>query len=247
MDISQDDQNELISLLDYLLEIAKKASRLGLAVLENDYRENQDPWVRKGLMLLLRGTDSANIERTFKNLIVADNHSRTEVYRLRMIMEAMISLCRRDPLDDMEVILFSVIGDLGRKEYLEEKKRIRRNKVQEFLLGPVSAGKALTDSGRKLLDFNEKQVEILLDQVNPELLAPFLAGESHDLQCMILGYLDEEMQSDIVDQLELGFLDMSIEKAQKLISYRIRRISGEFKDEEVLSQKEVDALLRQKK
>lgn len=247
MELSQADQKGLIALLDHLLVMAKKASRLGLAVLGTDYSNSEDPWIRKGLMLLLRGTDSANIERTFKNLIQAERHSRAEVFRLRMIMEAMISLCRRDPLEDIEVILFSVIGDLGREDYLEEKKNQRRKKVKFFLKEGVSANSVDTDAGRKLMEFSEKQVEILLDQVNPELLAPFLAGESHSLQCRVLGFLDEEMQSDIVDQLELGFLDLSIEKAQKLISYRIRRIGGEFKDEEVLSQKEVDALLKQKK
>lgn len=237
-------QTKLIPLIDLLLEIAQRSSRLGLMVLES-YKENtSDPWLYKGLSLVLRGTDSDNILRVFRNLLQANDYTREEIWHIRIVKEAMISISRRDSSEDMEDILFSVIGDRGREAYQKEKQVRLKQKVVDFLSQNSSIEPEGSDSGRRMERFNDKQMIILLNQVNSELLGPFLAGEKHSLQCRVISFMDEQGQSDLVEQLETGFLDISIEKARKLISYRVRRVDGEFKDEEILSQQEVDALLR---
>lgn len=237
-------KEKLIPLIDLLLEVAQRSSRLGLMVLES-YKENtSDPWLYKGLALVLRGTDSDNILRVFRNLLQADDYTQEEIWHIRIIKEAMVSICRRDNFEDMEDILFSVIGDRGRQEYQREKRLRSKQKVADFLAQNSSIEPEGSESGRRMEKFNDKQMIILLDQVNSELLAPFLAGEKHSLQSRVISFLDEQGQTDLVEQLETGFLDISIEKARKLLSYRIRRVDGEFKDEEILSQQEVDALLR---
>jgi len=237
---------DLIPLIDELMDMARRSSRMGLAVLEKYRDSKQDPILQKGLELLLRGTESENIERIFNNLLEACDYTPFERAYTKIVLEAMICLCRRDPMDDMEDILFSVIGDQGREEHLKKKIEKRRTKIKNFLNIAPSAENEGSESGRKLQEFSDRQLIMLMEQVSLELLAPFLAGESHSLQCRIINMLDERSQSDLIDQLDMGFLDISIEKSRKLVSYRIRRIAGEFKDEEILSQKEVDALLKSK-
>jgi len=239
-------KSELISLIDLLLEIAQRSSHLGLMALESYKDQTSDPWIFKGLTLVLRGTDSDNILRVFRNLLQADDYSREEIWHIRIIKEAMVSISRRDSFEDMEDILFSVIGDRGRDEYRKQKKARQKQKVSDFLTKKRTIEPEGSESGLRMENFTDKQMILLLDQVNTELLGPFLAGEKHSLQCRVISFLDEQGQSDLVEQLETGFLDISIEKARKLLSYRIRRVDGEFKDEEILSQKEVDKLLRDK-
>lgn len=244
--IEENLQNKLIPLIDLLLEIAQRSSRLGLMALESYKDQTTDPWLFKGLTLVLRGTDSDNILRVFKNLLQADDYRREEVWHIRIIREAMVSISRRDSYEDMEDILFSVIGDRGREDYRKQKQTLMKQKVADFLSKKRTIEPEGSESGHRLESFSDKQIIILLDQVNTELLGPFLAGEKHSLQCRIISFLDEQGQSDLVEQLETGYLDISIEKARKLLSYRIRRVDGEFKDEEILSQQEVDKLLRDK-
>jgi hypothetical protein len=238
------DQNKIVVLIDLILSIARRSMRLGMAVLDKESLDTDNPWLKKGLMLILRGLDSVNIDRVFRNLETSQEFASQDLIELRIIHEAMVSLCRRDSINDMEDLMFSVIGDRGRDYYDKQKIQKQEKKVQDFISNPQGSIQG-SPAGEMLKAFSDRQLTILLDQINPELLAPFLAGETHAAQCRILSLVDKETQSDIVDQLETGFLEMSIEKAQKLVSYRIRRIGGEFRDEEILSQKEVDALLKQ--
>jgi hypothetical protein len=187
---SPEERKECIGIIDKLCDYSEKARREGLLSLEDVAKETEIPFLKKGIELVIEGSDPVVLEQIFQNYLKFSHLQGKELLYHCIIAEGLLSIQAGDnvrilrekikPLlggiqlqDEKELSIQHELDDL-----FEREDREKMNAVLEKLQNkePFSKNTQILDSFFPLL--SEMEISRLLVEVEHETLAIALCGAS---------------------------------------------------------------------
>lgn len=163
-------EEEIHEVIDMLVSFSEKARREGLLALEDDVSEVQDEFMKKGIMLVVDGTDPEMV----KNILNADLNNVDTRHQLGIeLMESGATLA---PAFGM---IGTLIGLIQMLQNLEDKSALGRGMSAALITtmyGSILANWFFTPLATKLTQLNEK--EILLKEIMIEGTLSIQSGDN---------------------------------------------------------------------
>lgn len=176
--------------LDSLVRLAEKARREGLLALEDDLVEIDDPFLRKGIQLVVDGTDHNMVRDALETDL---NYMEARHARCRSVFETAASLA---PAFGMIGTLIGLIQMLGRLDDPSTVGPGMATALLTTLYGALMSYLILTPIARKLQIHSKK--EILIKEMMLEGILSILSGQNpRIIQEKLKSFLAPEQQEAV--------------------------------------------------
>ena len=92
MHCSREKKKECVKLIASVISLAEKARRMGLLVLEDDFAHLKDPFLKKGLQLVVDGTDPVLVRDILSVVMHSSNLKGVKLLKAVIILEGVLSI-----------------------------------------------------------------------------------------------------------------------------------------------------------
>ncbi len=225
MQCSKEEKEELFPLVDELLELSNRTRQYGILALEQNINHTSDKLLKKGLELVVNGTDPAIIRDILLNYSFCGKQQGKELLRSILITEGMLSIQQGIHPNLLKEILLSFFGIEILVEAGDHFHNNLRNTV-EFMKSYLSelpeeesdkrASSILTGPFERM---NERCLQRLLREIDYELIAVAISGEGKNIQEKVLSNVSPRLATWMIEQIR-GMKNLSPEvvlDAQKSI------------------------------
>jgi hypothetical protein len=198
MQCSREKKKECVKLIASVISLAEKARRMGLLVLEDDLPHLKDPLLKKGLQLVVDGTDPVLVRDILSVLMHSSNYKGIKLLKTVITIEGVLSIQSGDNprivADKLSVFLGKDV-DLWNKYW---NKQSQKHENESMITDEVSAEAGLhteetmppadrageipvsTIVGNlkfdQLADFNDGHIQKILRETDTQDLARALKG-----------------------------------------------------------------------
>ncbi len=106
-----DEKKRIMPVIEILAGLAEKAAREGMLALEDDLPGIESPFIRKGLGLVVDGTDPELVKGILLTWIYAGEFSGSELLVRMMATDGILSIQQGAPLHVLREILYAYLGE----------------------------------------------------------------------------------------------------------------------------------------
>ena len=183
---------KLLAVVDWFIEMNKKARSTGLLSLEDEIATVTDQFSRTGFELVLDGTDPDLVRGILSQRILVGGSTGAELVRELIIFEGVLSLQRGDSLRRMHQRLTAVLGSLhNRGEVPEPPPKQTQGETSTEVQNefePVSEATALIED---IAQFQDLSIAMLLEHLDNRILAKALCGAGSAVRKAFLRNMSE--------------------------------------------------------
>jgi hypothetical protein len=213
MQCSREKKKESIKLIALIISLSEKARKMGLLALEDDFETVKDPFFKKGLQLIVDGTDPVIVRDILLVRMCAGNLKGAKLLRAAIILEGMLSI---QSGDNPRIAADKLSGFLGKDCDLWDRYWAKFSKNLEndgsisggdFINGAGSAGSDSAGEGQrektgvnsavgslnfeKLSGFHDIFIQKILRETDSQDLAKALKGCSGEVSAKICNNMSQ--------------------------------------------------------
>jgi hypothetical protein len=223
---TMNERKQLLPLVDELLELSNKARQLGLYELEKEKNRVSHGLIKKGLELMVDGTDPEVLERIIFNLLICGSKQRRiDLLKGIIILEGVLSIQQGRHPNLIKEILLSYLGVDMIKEfekYYNSSDEVMSNRIMSYI-------QELPDQNAKddkcsvlespIGKMGDRSLQRLLREIDYEIIAVAVRGSSKRIQEKVLRNVSPRLAVVIIERLNvLSEIEiLYISEAQKSI------------------------------
>lgn len=231
MQCSKQEKLELFPFIDQLLRLSDITRQYGVLALEEEMHTASDVLLKKGLALMIDGTEPEIIRTILLNYSLYGNRQGKELLKGMMIVEGVLSIQQGSHPTLLKEILLSFLGaemmqeieayfyskvekNFFIKSYLDQLSEERKDKATSSILAsPIEK-------------INERCLQRLLREIDYEILAVAISEEVKGIQEKVLANLSPRLAVVVIEKIKSmkDVTSAEILEAQKAITEVIKNL-----------------------
>lgn len=225
---SLEDKLECVDILNYILYLANVAQYEGLLALEQETNKMDNRFLADCIELIVDGTDPQIVEKYATVYIAANNYKGKEFLKNIIIAEGSLLIQQ-----GCSSIIDRLIPYFGRESELildklnlnfesDSPKNTQRDFEKYRDTEILSKNTSLLE---KYLSLSFREIDMILQELEPEILGHALKGASGKIKLKFLSYMIEDKLNRVQQAIEDNIDEFTIVDAQKNICKTIEKLS----------------------
>ncbi|MBP7582548.1 MAG: hypothetical protein KBA61_00855 [Spirochaetes bacterium] len=203
----RDKKKESIKLMETLVVLAEKSRKMGLLVLEDDLANLKDTFLKKGLQMVIDGTDPVVVRDVLRTRMLSSGLKGANLLNNVLILEGVVAIQAGDNPRIVADKLSCFLGkdiDLWDKHWLKLRKKL--GDTDSFPVADAPCPDAATDmqsstgtvnaiigslSFEKIAELHDVSIQKILREVDSQCLGLALKGCTSAVASKIYGNMSE--------------------------------------------------------
>ena len=247
MQCSREKKKECVKLIASVISLAEKARRMGLLALEDDFAHVKDPFMKKGLQLVVDGTDPVLVRDILSVSMHSSNFKGVKLLKTVITLEGILSI---QSGDNPRIVADKLSAFFGRDVDLWNKywNRLSRKSGNDGIPNDEGPSKSEDNSGspsspddaaggyavktavgnldfEQLAGFDNRSIQKILREVDAQNLAKALKGCSGKAAAKIVENMSQRaavLLKEDIDYMGPVRMDDVVQSQEKILNVAIR-------------------------